>query len=262
MAPRANAIERLHKWRQDKEKQYARAVMSVPEKSTLLKCIPFPGVVLIMGRRGYGKSATGHEIAGRLHNARHVRAMVHLPPSAPPEVRKRIQRLLPDWMKVTTSKDEWEKRSVVIYDEAAQTAHARRTQSSDAVELDNLIGVSRQRRQLLIFICHHSRKLDPNVVREVNRIIWKSPTYAYQLFERDELTDFTMKAFDYFNGIRKGRPLNERTKLMMKRANLVLDFDDFKFLMFQNKLPCYWTEELSNLFEDISRVGRRPQVIK
>jgi len=29
---------------------------------------------------------------------------------------------------------------VVIYDEAAQTAHARRTQSGDAVALDNLIG--------------------------------------------------------------------------------------------------------------------------
>ena len=155
------------------------------------------------------------------------------------------------------SKDEWEKNSVVIYDEAAQTAHARRTQSGDAVELDNLIGISGQRNQLLIFICHHSRKLDPNVVREVNRIIWKRPTYAYQLFERDELIDFTMKAFDYFAALRKGRTMNERTKVMLKRANLVLDFDDFKFLQFENKLPHYWCDELSNLFEDIQKVGRK-----
>jgi len=160
-------------------------------------------------------------------------------------------------MKVTIKKEEWDKNAVVIYDEAAQTAHARRTQSGAAVELDNLIGISGQRNQLLIFVCHHSKKLDPNVVREVNRIIWKQPTYAYQLFERDELSDFTMKAFDYFAELRKGKRWNDTTKRLMKKTNLVLDFDDFKFLTFENTLPRHWTEGLSNLFEDINKVGRK-----
>ena len=254
---RKSFLDKLKDWRRDKEEQYARAIMSKPEKTTILRSMSLPGVVLIMGSRRYGKTATAHEIASELHKSRKVPAMVHLPPSALQATRQRIQKILPDWMKVTTSKDEWAKGSVVIYDEAAQTAHARRTQSGDAVELDNLIGISGQRNQLLIFICHHSRKLDPNVVREVNRIIWKRPTYAYQLFERDELIDFTMKAFDYFAEIRKGRTMSERTKVMMKRANLVLDFDDFKFLSFENRLPYYWTDELSNLFEDIQKVGKR-----
>lgn len=257
MKKRRSFLDKLKEWRRDKEEQYATAVMTKPAKTTILRCMPFPGVVLIMGSRRYGKTATAHEIAVELHNSKKILAVVHLPPSAPLVARQQIQKILPDWMKVTTNKDEWEKRSVVIYDEAAQTAHARRTQSSDAVELDNLIGISGQRSQLLIFICHHSRKLDPNVVREVNRIIWKRPTYAYQLFERHELTDFTMKAFDFFAEIRKGRPMTERTKVMMKRANLVLDFDDFTFVNFENRLPYYWTDELSNLFEDIQKVGRR-----
>ena len=250
-------LEKLRKWRKDKEEQYARAIMEKPEKSTILKLFHLPDVTLIMGSRRYGKTATAHKIAEEMNKSKGVRAMVHLPPSAPQEIRQKIQKLLPAYMKVTTRKEEWEKNSVVIYDEAAQTAHARRTQSGAAVELDNLIGVSGQRNQFLIFICHHSKKLDPNVVREVNHIIWKRPTYAYQLFERDELSDFTMKAFDYFADLRKGRPLNDTVRRMLKRHNVVLNFDSFRFYTFENPLPSYWTEDLSNLFEDINKVGRK-----
>lgn len=250
-------FDQLREWRKSKEEQYAKAVMGKPVKGTILKSIAFPGVVLILGRRRFGKTGTAHAIACEMHKSRKLPAIVHLPPATPMEIKKRIEKLVPPWMKVTTKKEEWPKRSVVIYDEAAQTAHARRTQSGAAVELDNLIGVSGQREQLLIFICHHTKKLDPNVVREVNRIIWKQPTYAYQLFERDELTDFTMKAFDFFADLRKGRPYNDTVNRLLKRTNLVLDFDDFRFLSFENKLPSYWTDDLSNLFEDISKVGHK-----
>jgi len=74
---------------------------------------------------------------------------------------------------------------------------------------------------------------------------------------RDELIDYTMKAYDFFADIRAGKPLTERVKVAMKKSNLVLDFDDFKFLTFDNRLPSYWTDDLSNLFEDISKVGRK-----
>jgi len=251
-------LEKLKTYRREKEEQYARTIMEPPEPSTMLKCMPYPGVVLIMGSRRFGKTGTAHEIGEQQHKSRHAPVMLHLPPSAPTQVRTRIQKIVPSWMKVTNRREEWERGSVVIYDEAAQTAHARRTQSGDAVELDNLIGCSGQREQLLIFICHHSRKLDPNVVREVNRIIWKRPTYAYQLFERDELMDFTMKAYDYFNVVRKGKSLSQLSKreiIGVKRANLVLDLDDFRFLTFENKLPSYWTDELSSLFENIKHVA-------
>jgi hypothetical protein len=250
-------LDKLKKWRKDKEEQYARAIMEKPERSTILKIFRPPEVALIMGSRRYGKTGVAHKIAEDIHRSKGLPAMVHLPPSAPASTRQKIQKLLPRWMLVTTKKEEWVKNSVVIYDEAAQTAHARRTQSGDAVELDNLIGVSGQRNQFLIFICHHSRKLDLNVVREVNHIVWKRPTYAYQLFERDELSDFTMKAYDYFTELRQGKPLTETVKRMLKRHNLVLDFDNFRFYDFTNPLPKHWSEELSNLFEDISKVGRK-----
>jgi len=252
-----NFLDKLRQWRKDKEEQYARTVMEPSVKSTILKLFSLPGIALILGSRRFGKTATAHKIGEALHNRYGVRVMVHLPKSTPQEIKRRIQKLLPDYMIVTTRTEEWEKDSVVIYDEAAQSAHARRTQSGDAVALDNLIGISGQRNQFLVFICHHTKKLDPNVVREVNYIIWKCPTYAYQLFERDELSDFTMKAFDYFASLRKGRKLNDTIRRMLKRSNLVLDFNDFRFFSFENTLPTYWTEDLSNLFEDINKVGRK-----
>ena len=250
-------LDHLRKWRKDKEEQYARTIMEKPVKSTILKLFHLPGVILILGSRRFGKTASAHKIGEELHKNRGVRVMIHLPPSTPLDTRNKIQRILPAYAKVTTRKEEWEKNSVVIYDEAAQTAHARRTQSGAAVELDNLIGISGQRNQLLVFICHHTKKLDPNVVRELNYIIWKRPTYAYQLFERDELSDFTMKAFDFFADLRKERPMTNAVRKLLKKSNLVLDFDNFAFHTFENQLPSYWTEDLSNLFEDITKVGRK-----
>jgi len=254
MVKSKNYLGKLKQWRKDKEEEYARTIMMEPEKSTILKRFHVPGVILIMGGRRGGKTATAHKIGEEIHKHIHIPVMVHLPKNTTEKVQKRIAKMLPSYAEVTTKKDQWKKHSVVIYDEAAQTAHARRTQSGEAVELDNLIGISGQRDQLFIFICHHSRKLDPNVVREVNHIIWKRPTYAYQIFERDELSDFTMKAFDYFNVLRAGKN-TDATKRMLKQHSLVLDFDDFKFYTFMNQLPSYWTEGLSTLFEDINTIN-------
>lgn len=246
MSPKLSWTEKLKRYRKANAERYAKIVLQEPPKTTLYHALPFPGLILIMGDRRMGKTGLAHEIANQVHNRRRLKAVVHMPRVVPEGVRKRIQRLLPPWMKIVTSRSEWPKNSVVIYDEAAQSAHARRTQSGDAVELDDLIGVSGQRNQLIIFIAHHSRKLDLNVVTEVNRIIWKKPTYAHQLFERSEVSDFSMRAFDYFSGI-KG-------EVARKKAALVLDFDNFGFHQTKNSLPPWWCEDLSRLFQDVQRI--------
>ncbi len=238
--------EKLKTYRKNKAEEYAKTVLQVPPKAPLYRLLPFPGLILIMGDRRGGKTALAHEIAHQVNGRRNLPAVVHMPRIVPDNIRRRIHRLLPKWMKVVTNRNEWPKNSVVIYDEAAQTAHARRSQSGDAVELDDLIGISGQRNQLIIFIAHHSRKLDLNVVTEVNRIIWKKPTYAHQLFERDEVSDFSMRAYDFFAAI-KG-------DVARKKAALVLDFDDFGFYQTKNKLAPWWCEDLSRLFQDVQRI--------
>lgn len=235
--------DRLKKWRQDHEEEYARTIMTVPERTTILKAFPFPGTILLMGAKRKGKSALAHAVAEKFHHARNIPAVLHLPPNISLKLRQDIQKLLPPWMKVVTSMSEWPKRSIVIYDEAAQTAHARRSQSGDAVELENLIGISGQREQMIIFIAHHSRKVDVNVFRDIDRVAWKQPTYAHWIFERNEFTDFVLKAFDFFKGIRSAS--------MKLKTTVMVDFQEFRIMSFTSGLPMYWSEKLSRLFEDI-----------
>lgn len=238
---------RLKKWRRDKQEEYAKAILSPPVSTTLYSVMPYPGIALVMGARREGKTGVAHEIAHQYHSRRKLPAVLHLP-FAPDNVRKRIQKLIPPWMKVVTHLSEWPKNCVVICDEAAQSGHARRTQSGQAVQLDNLVGVSGQRNQMIIFVSHHSRKLDLNIVHEVDLILWKRPTYAHQMFEREELSDFTMRAYDFFQSI-KG--LKAR-----KQATLAMDFHQLRFLKFNNKLPPWWSDELSRLFQNIQAGGK------
>jgi len=245
MTPKTSWTEKLKRYRKEKAEEYAKIVLQVPPKVPLYHALPFPGLILIMGDRRMGKTGIAHEIANQVHARLGLPTVVNMPEVVPENTKRKIGRLLPNWMSVVSSRNAWPKRSVVIYDEAAQTAHARRTQSSDAVELDDLISISGQREQLIIFIAHHSRKLDLNVITEVNRIIWKKPTYAHQLFERDEVSDFSMRAYDFFAGI-KGM-------VARKKAALVLDFDDFSFSQTKNSLPPWWCDDLSRLFQDVQR---------
>jgi len=239
--------EKLKKWRKEKQEEYAKAILSPLGTTTLYRVLPYPGVVLVMGGRRKGKTGLAHEATRQFHGRRRIPAVVHLP-HAPEAVRRKIQRMLPSWMKVVARVSEWPKNAIIIYDEAAQSAHARRTQSDDAVQLDNLIGISGQRNQLIIFISHHSRKLDLNVIHEVDRIFWKEPTYAHQMFERDELSDFTMRAYDFFHSIG-----GEKAK---KKATLVMDFHNLRFLKCNNNLPPWWSDDLSRLFQDVQRIGK------
>jgi hypothetical protein len=229
----------LKRYRRDKAEQYARLVLETPPKISLLKAFPHPGLIMVMGDRRQGKSGLAHEAAHVLHEKKGIAGVVHLP-TVPLAKRREISKLLPPYLKVVTKREDWPQDSVVIYDEAAQSAHARRSQSKGAVEMDDLIAMSGQRQQTIIFIAHHSRKLDLNIITEVNRLIWKKPTFAHQLFERDEVSDFTMRAFDFFRSL---------TPATQKKAALVLDLNNLAFGQVRNGLPPWWSDELSRLFQ-------------
>ena len=247
MTPKESQTKKLKKIRQQKSDEYARVILSTPRKANLYSIIPFPGVVMIMGDIRTGKTGLAHEIASQIHSKRNLPAVLHMP-RMDEKLRRSVQRLVPKWMKVTTSRKQWKDKAVVIYDEAAQSAHARRSQSGDAMELDDLLAIAGQREQLILFISHYSRKLDLNVCTAVHRIIWKRPTYAHQLWERDEMADFTSKAYDFFKGI-KGT-------VAQKQACLVLDMEDFAFLQCRNKLPEWWSDRLSRIFKEVQIKGK------
>ena len=236
MTPKLAWSEKLKRWQKGQDEIMAKALMSPPEKTTLLRALPFPGVVIVMGTRGGGKSGLAYEIMSQLHSRRRLQGAVLLPGALP-----KGKYCLPAWIKVVTSISELPKKAVCIVDEAAQVAHARRSQSGDAVKLDNLVSISKHRQQLIIFIAHHSRKLDINLIHDSDRLLWKQPTEAHALFERDELQLFARKALAFFDSIR-----GDKARL---KATYVMDLHHMRFSHFNNKLPDWWSESLSMGFE-------------
>lgn len=243
MNPVLSWTERLKRYRKQKAEDYAKTIMATPDKVPLYRAMRFPGVDIIMGDIRSGKTALAHEIAHQFNVRRGLPATLYLP-TVPREIQRKLKLLLPDWMTISTTRAQWATNSIVIYDEAAQSAHSRRSQSEEALELDDLLSISGQRNQLILFISHFGRKLDLNVCTAVHRIIWKRPTYAHQLWERNELTDFTARAYDFFHEI-KG-------EIAQKKASLILDLDNFGFSQATNSLPPWWSDELSRIFKDIS----------
>ena len=237
MTPKQTWSQKLKGWQKAQDEAHAKAMMFPPEKTTVLKAIPFPGVVIVMGHRGSGKTGVAYEIMRQLHGKRKLDGAILFPGQLPKIKRK----LLPAWVSVVSSVNYLPKRAVCIIDEAAQVAHARRSQSAQAVKLDNLISISRHRQQLIIFIAHHSRKLDINLIHDSDRLLWKEPTEAHAIFERDELQVFTRKALEFFGGVK-----GIKAKL---RATYVMDLHHLKFSWFNNSLPEWWSQDLSNGFE-------------
>lgn len=225
---------KLKKWDTEQKERRAKALMSPPEKTTLLKAIPYPGVVVIMGARGTGKSALAHRIMEQIHNQKKVQGAILIP-----SAKGKRKNPLPPWVKWVANISELPEKAVVLIDEAAQFAHARRTQSAQAVDLDNLVSISRHRHQLIIFVSHHSRKLDLNLIHDSDRLLWKEPTEAHAMFERDELQMFTLKALDFFATF----PKKQRLKI-----TYVMNLHQLQFNYFLNGLPKWWSETISDGF--------------
>jgi len=248
VTPRKSWSDKLKDWRRSHEEDYAKALLSDPKRTTLYQAIPHPGLVLLLGAHRSGKSALGHEVINQFHTKKKLHGIIHLP-AAPAVIVRRVQAQLPKWVKVTSKTSEWPENAVIFYDETAAHQHARRSQSADAVDLERLMGVCGQMNQTIIFATHHTRKLDPNVIRDIFRIIYKKPTYAHATFERDELSDFTHRAREWFAQIH-----GEKSK---KRACLMINTgDELEFLQFNNSTAPWWTERLSKLFRELELFSR------
>jgi hypothetical protein len=188
---------------------------------------PFPGVVVIMGGRGGGKTAFGMWAMEELHRKGYGGAVFKAPNA--------MKKLLPDWVETPTKLTRLPYDSVILIDEAQGVANARRSSSNDNLDLAQCVALSRQRNQLIILISHHSKKLDMLDVMEANRIIWKQPTAGQVMFERKEIQPFSQRALKKF-AERKGNP---------KKAAYVMDFQTLAFGFTDAKMPSFWSDEMS-----------------
>jgi len=202
------------------------------EWSRWLNIIKHPSVVLIVGRRGSGKSALGYKLPEYLRWKGQI-YVVGLPQKA--------RRFLPVWIGIVPSLEDVPPKSIVLIDESYNLFHSRASASERARILSNLINLSRQREQTLIFVTPEARQIDKNIASSADVIIFKNPGIFQPEFERKELRKIAEEAKRMFAAI----SVKEKTKWSYVYA----PGSDFAGML-ENSLPSFWSSGLSKSYAD------------
>ena len=195
--------------------------------------VKHPSVVLIIGRRRFGKSALGNYILETFHNERHIPAFIV---SFPKE--KRL--LLPDWITPVETFDEVPENSVCLIDEGSLKHHAHLWNQKETVVMDRMISVSGQKKQTIIFITHTMRKFAVTLLLEVDLLLCKQPSLLHSKLERSEVRKLTQEIYAEFRKLPKDQ---------IKKSYYVIS-DEFQGFL-RNPLPSYWSEDLSEAYAGI-----------
>lgn len=153
-----------------------------------------PFVALILGQRGAGKTALGHRLLELYGEGTDRQAYILGFP-------EHLRDELPDWIEVlppTTGRADWPEDSVVLVHEAHQLLHARRSQQSENIEIDELVTVSRHRNSVVIFETQQSQRLDRNSVTAVDAVIFREPALMQAEFERKGMRKIVREAEEVF----------------------------------------------------------------
>ena len=216
-----------------------------PSDSKWLDLVRHPSVVLIIGKRGGGKSALGYRILEllRTHGEPYV---VGLPAKA--------RKLLPDWVGTMERLDDVPPKAVVLVDESYLRYHSRATTAPEGRDIGSLINLSRQKEQTLLFIVQEARQLDVNIVSQMDILAVKELSDLSKGFERPQLRTLTDKARAAFSTVQ--RDYRQWTWVYSEPAG-------FEGLV-RNEVASFWTPRLSRAFVHTSsqaapqRRGTRP----
>jgi len=211
--------------------QQARIVRNtqLSEEQLWLKIIPVPSVLIILGKRGGGKSGLGYR---QLEIFRYILNpyVVGIPTQA--------QKLLPDWIGIAHNLNEIPPFSIVLIDEAYLRYHSRDSLSTQSKEMSRFVNLSRQRNLTLVFVTPETRQLDKNIISQANVIIFKEPAMLQIKFDRKELNKITEQAKMAFNNLSGDK---------RKWSYVYSEDTDFMGLV-ENSLPTFWSTELSHAF--------------
>ena len=188
-----------------------------------------PSIVLILGKRGSGKSALAYRLL-ELFRYGAKPYVVGVPAAA--------RNLLPDWIGMVASLDDLPNKAIAIIDEAYLHYHARGSQAQESKAMSQALNLSRQKEQTIIFVTQEARQVDRNIASSANIIVFKDLGILQLQFERPELNQLATQAKEAF------RPINGDKR----RWSYVYAPDtDFQGLL-ENELPTFWKPGLSKVF--------------
>jgi hypothetical protein len=199
------------------------------EASKWLALLKHPEVIVILGKKGSGKSALGFRILEYFRWTSPV-YVIGLPVDA--------HKYLPDWIGVKPELKDVPPDSIVMVDESYVLYHARSSMTARAKALSEMLNLSRQRNQTLIFVSQESRQIDRNILSAADVIVFKEPGMLQSRFDRPELRDIAKEAKLAFTTVRG----DKRNWSYVHAPNA-----DYMGLI-ENRVPTFWNQKLSRAF--------------
>lgn len=186
-------------------------------------------MVLILGKRGSGKSALGYRL---LELFRYVADIYVV--GIPEEARK----LLPEWIGIVPSLEDLPAKCIALVDEAYLPYHARGSMTAKSKAMSQALNLSRQKEQTIIFISQDAGQIDKNILGSANVLVFKELGMLQLEFDRPQLTKLATQAKQALDSVQGNK----------QRWSFVYAPDaDFRGLM-ENELPSFWKPRLSRLF--------------
>lgn len=207
----------------------ASPIWTPPSDYQWLSLIRHPAVVLTIGRRDAGKSALDYRLLELLrgHGDPYV---VGLPAQA--------QKGLPEWMGFRDNLEDVPQGAVVLLDESHLQLHSRTSMTEVGRSIGNLINLSRQKRQTLLFVVQEARQLDINIVSQIDVLAVKELSELSKGYERPQLRQLTDKARAAFATVHGDK---------RKWTWVYAEASNFEGLV-KNELPSFWAARLSHAY--------------
>lgn len=156
-----------------------------------------PGVYIVNGKRGSGKSSLAYTAADRLAEGKDVKKVaVGVPEPAAREFPG-------DWW-FAESLEDVPNDSIVVVDEAYMKFNARTPLADENQGLAPLVNTSRHCDQTMFFVTQNTSALDRNAPAEADGILMKEPGTFHMRFERKQFRDLSEEAKSKFDEIPDG----------------------------------------------------------